>query len=187
MVRTLAQAQTQSPPQRLLRQSPCGDGERASAPPPFCYNTLAMTSSEQREVMRKRLGQIGSWSIFGFPSLSEIEPDEPCPPVPEDVAKARIKSGTESVRSPLGETLLVNEQTLRHLGKNGRTRSEFIALLRDGFCTCDKNVGASPEGFAPIAGWDRSPCYGHARVSASHPYATLKGRKHLPWRSLQNY
>ena len=81
--------------------------------------------------MRKRLGQIGSWSVFGFPSLSEIEPDEPCPPVPEDVAKARIKSGAESVRSPLGEMLLVNEKTLRHLGKNGRTRSEFIARLRE--------------------------------------------------------
>ena len=90
-----------------------------------------MTSDEQRETMRKRLGQIGSWSVFGFPSLSEVEPDEPCLPVPEELAKARIKSGTESVRSPLGETLLVNEQTLRHLGKNGRTRSEFIARLRE--------------------------------------------------------
>ena len=62
--------------------------------------------------MRKRLGQIGSWSVFEFPSLAEIEPDEPCPPVPVDVAKVRIRSGIESVRSPLGETLLVNEQTL---------------------------------------------------------------------------
>ena len=81
--------------------------------------------------MRKRLGQIGSWSVFGFPSLAEIEPDEPCPPVPVDVAKARIRSGIESVRSPLGETLLVNEQTLHHLGKNGRSRAEFIARLRE--------------------------------------------------------
>ena len=88
-------------------------------------------TDEKRVMMRKRLGQIGSWSAFGFPSLQEMQPDEPCPPVDPDVAKRRIKSGVESVRTPLGEWLLVNELTLKHLGKNGRSQAEFIARLRE--------------------------------------------------------
>ena len=78
---------------------------------------------------RAKIGESGDWRSLGLPAMRNIPPDPPIVFNKEADALQRIKKG-ETVANPFGEVLKIDERSLGHIAKKGRSPQQLSDKLR---------------------------------------------------------
>lgn len=78
---------------------------------------------------RAKIGQNGTWQTLGLPAMRDIPPDDPIPLTKIEDARERIKNG-ETVTNPFGENLAIDNRSLGHINKKGRSPKQLQDKLQ---------------------------------------------------------
>lgn len=77
-----------------------------------------------------QVGKSGDWKSLGLKAGRDIAGDKPVDSIFADEARAIIRRG-DTVKNPLGDTLIIDERTYKHINKKGRSQKETALRLRE--------------------------------------------------------